>query len=104
MVIQQSWPGLWSYDNEWGFGLSRSATFLGGANGCPATRGCAIGLRNKVEGEAEVRKRKQRELQQAIKEKQTELAHSGTGAPSSRIPSSFSSWLSCPACSSVKFP
>eukprot|EP00668_Euglena_longa_P045232 GGOE01060872.1.p1 GENE.GGOE01060872.1~~GGOE01060872.1.p1 ORF type:complete len:147 (-),score=57.16 GGOE01060872.1:248-643(-) len=33
----------------------------------------AIGLRNKAEGEGEVRKRKQRELQQAIKEKQTEL-------------------------------
>lgn len=33
----------------------------------------AIGMRNKVEGEKEVRKRRQRELQQAIKEKQTEL-------------------------------
>eukprot|EP01004_Peranema_trichophorum_P010968 NODE_9809_length_563_cov_31.106818_g9171_i0.p1 GENE.NODE_9809_length_563_cov_31.106818_g9171_i0~~NODE_9809_length_563_cov_31.106818_g9171_i0.p1 ORF type:complete len:129 (-),score=24.86 NODE_9809_length_563_cov_31.106818_g9171_i0:114-500(-) len=33
----------------------------------------AIGMRNKVEGEAEVRKRKQRELQQMIKEKQTEF-------------------------------
>uniref|UniRef100_A0A7S1NAM5 Intraflagellar transport protein 20 homolog n=1 Tax=Eutreptiella gymnastica TaxID=73025 RepID=A0A7S1NAM5_9EUGL len=33
----------------------------------------AIGMRNKVEGEAEARKRKARDLQQAIKEKQIEL-------------------------------
>eukprot|EP00906_Rhabdomonas_costata_P038134 RCo053843 len=33
----------------------------------------AIGMRNKVEGEDGVRKRKQKELQQMIKEKQTEL-------------------------------
>eukprot|EP01006_Ploeotia_vitrea_P002431 TRINITY_DN107506_c0_g1_i1.p1 TRINITY_DN107506_c0_g1~~TRINITY_DN107506_c0_g1_i1.p1 ORF type:complete len:128 (+),score=9.32 TRINITY_DN107506_c0_g1_i1:34-417(+) len=33
----------------------------------------AIGMRNKVDGEAEARKRRQRELQQHIKEKQIEL-------------------------------
>eukprot|EP00992_Anisonema_acinus_P010652 TRINITY_DN6743_c0_g1_i3.p1 TRINITY_DN6743_c0_g1~~TRINITY_DN6743_c0_g1_i3.p1 ORF type:complete len:145 (+),score=48.10 TRINITY_DN6743_c0_g1_i3:49-435(+) len=33
----------------------------------------AIGMRNKVDGESDVRKRKQRELQQLIKEKQIEL-------------------------------
>eukprot|EP01012_Entosiphon_sulcatum_P024779 TRINITY_DN3000_c0_g1_i1.p2 TRINITY_DN3000_c0_g1~~TRINITY_DN3000_c0_g1_i1.p2 ORF type:complete len:129 (-),score=44.62 TRINITY_DN3000_c0_g1_i1:268-654(-) len=33
----------------------------------------AIGMRNKVEGEGEIRKRKEHELQHLIKEKQTEL-------------------------------
>lgn len=36
-----------------------------------------IGLRNKVDGEAEARRRRQRELAQAIKEKQTELGRPG---------------------------